>query len=131
MLIEHISKWLPEMIPSFVCIFSGFSDFIRKFIVFSVNLTKIAGESKKRCSFGSILCGKFGPDSWEDEQSSEVVAFSHIYGIFTRNLGEDEPKFDEHIFQRGWFNHQLVSQSQKKKSGVSISCTHFSGGIPY
>ena len=27
--------------------------------------------------------------------------------IFTPKIGEDS-HFDEHIFQRGWFNHQLV-----------------------
>ena len=29
-----------------------------------------------------------------------------IFHIFTPNLGEDEPNLT-HIFQRGWFNHQL------------------------
>ena len=32
---------------------------------------------------------------------------SNIFGIFTPILGE-MIQFDEHIFQRGWFNHQLV-----------------------
>ena len=31
---------------------------------------------------------------------------SNIFGIFTLNLGE-LIQFDEHIFQMGWFNHQL------------------------
>ena len=31
---------------------------------------------------------------------------SNVFGIFTPKLGEDF-QFDEHIFQRGWFNHQL------------------------
>ena len=31
-----------------------------------------------------------------------------IFFIFIPNLGEDS-HFDEHIFQRGWFNHQLVN----------------------
>ena len=30
---------------------------------------------------------------------------SNIF-MFTPKLGEDEPNFDEHIFQMGWFNHQ-------------------------
>ena len=34
-----------------------------------------------------------------------------IFFIFTPNLGEDEPIFDDHIFQRGWFNHQPVKLS--------------------
>ena len=32
---------------------------------------------------------------------------SKIFGIFTPKIGEDEPILI-HIFQRGWFNHQLV-----------------------
>ena len=28
--------------------------------------------------------------------------------IFTPKIAEDEPILIEHIFQRGWFNHQLV-----------------------
>ena len=31
---------------------------------------------------------------------------SNIFGIFTPKMGEDS-HFDEHIFQMGWFNHQL------------------------
>ena len=32
---------------------------------------------------------------------------SNIFGIFTPKIGEDEPILT-HIFQMGWFNHQLV-----------------------
>ena len=32
---------------------------------------------------------------------------SNIFYIFTPKIGEDEPNLT-HIFQRGWFNHQLV-----------------------
>ena len=32
---------------------------------------------------------------------------TQICFIFTPKLGKDEPHFDEHIFQMGWFNHQL------------------------
>ena len=32
---------------------------------------------------------------------------SNIFGIFTPKFGE-MIHFDEHIFQMGWFNHQLV-----------------------
>ena len=32
---------------------------------------------------------------------------SHIFLIFTPKIGE-VIQFDEHIFQMGWFNHQLV-----------------------
>ena len=33
---------------------------------------------------------------------------TQIFFIFTPKIGEDEPIFDEHIFQMDWFNHQLV-----------------------
>ena len=33
---------------------------------------------------------------------------TRIFFVFTPNLGEDDYQFDEHIFQRGWFNHQPV-----------------------
>ena len=33
---------------------------------------------------------------------------SKIFGIFTRIPGE-MIQFDEHIFQMGWFNHQLIN----------------------
>ena len=39
---------------------------------------------------------------------SKVVA-TQILFIFTPNLGE-MIQFDEHIFQTGWFNHQLGSE---------------------
>ena len=32
---------------------------------------------------------------------------TQIFFFFTPNLGEDS-HFDEHIFQRGWFNHHVV-----------------------
>jgi len=32
---------------------------------------------------------------------------ANIFGIFTPKIGEDDSHFDEHMFQRGWFNHQL------------------------
>ena len=35
-----------------------------------------------------------------------MVATSNIFGIFTPKIGE-MIQFDEHIFQMGWFNHQL------------------------
>ena len=34
----------------------------------------------------------------------------YFFGIFTPNIGEDEPILTSHIFQRGWFNHQLVAR---------------------
>ena len=35
------------------------------------------------------------------------VVATHFF-IFTPKIAEDEPILIEHIFQRGWFNHQLV-----------------------
>ena len=42
---------------------------------------------------------------------SNIFSFlSYVGGIFTPNIGEEEPTHcDEHIFQRGWFNRQLVN----------------------
>ena len=36
---------------------------------------------------------------------------SCICFVFTPKIGEDFDHFDEHIFQMGWFNHQLVMVS--------------------
>ena len=35
---------------------------------------------------------------------------SNVFGIFTPNLGE-MIQFDDHIFQMGWFNHQLDNKA--------------------
>ena len=40
-----------------------------------------------------------------------VVVWNVIY--FHPYFGKDEPIFDEHIFQRGWFNHQLEKSSSR------------------
>ena len=32
---------------------------------------------------------------------------SNMVGIFIPKIGEDGTQFDDHIFQMGWFNHQL------------------------
>ena len=32
--------------------------------------------------------------------------FKDFLYVHPEILGEDEPKFDEHFFQMGWFNHQ-------------------------
>ena len=42
---------------------------------------------------------------------TEVVwdVATQIFVFSPRNIGEDS-HFDEHIFQRGWFNQQLVNQ---------------------
>ena len=34
---------------------------------------------------------------------------SNILEVSPRKLGFHDPYFDEHIFQMGWFNHQLVN----------------------
>ena len=36
---------------------------------------------------------------------------SNIFGIFTPKIGEII-QFDEHIFQMGWFNHQLENHKR-------------------
>jgi len=40
--------------------------------------------------------------SFEEGRLLLGVETSHIFGIFTPKLGEDEPNFDKHIFQWGW-----------------------------
>jgi len=35
-----------------------------------------------------------------------------IFYMFTPKIGEDS-HFDEHIFQRGWFNHQPDKESEE------------------
>ena len=46
---------------------------------------------------------------------------SNIFGIFTPKIGE-MIQFDEHIFQMGWFNHQLVKNDPmfSKNNGSSF-----------
>ena len=53
--------------------------------------------------------GGFGGQA---EISSKVVA-TQIFVIFTPEIGE-MIQFDEHFFQLGWFNHQLVMNEVKK-----------------
>ena len=48
-----------------------------------------------------------------------VVATQRFFFIFTRNPGE-MIQFDEHIFQLGWFNHQL-GRENKVQSCISGS----------
>ena len=43
---------------------------------------------------------------WGLGRLHDWLVVSNIFGIFTPKIGEDS-HFDEHIFQRGWCNHQL------------------------
>ena len=40
----------------------------------------------------------------------EYVLFSHLFG--------EDVQFDQHIFQMGWFNHQLVICERVKDLGT-------------
>ena len=59
----------------------------------------------------------YGIQGMYREYPIQVVVASNIFyfhpyvgGIFTPQIGEEEPTHcDEHIFQRGWFNRQLVN----------------------
>ena len=42
------------------------------------------------------------------------VVATQTFFIFTPKIGEDF-QFDEHIFQRGWFNHQLVKVLERDR----------------
>ena len=50
-----------------------------------------------------------------------VVATHFFLGIFTPIFGE-MIQFDEHIFQMGWFNHQLVNAWTLFSQHVVFSC---------
>jgi len=54
-----------------------------------------------RCSNRGIAQGRSKHD-W--------VVVSYIFFIFNPKIGEDEPILT-HIFQMGWFNHQLDDKS--------------------
>ena len=45
-----------------------------------------------------------------------------MFGIFTPNLGEDS-HFDDHIFQMGWFNHQLVILTLPETNNLYLTNT--------
>ena len=50
---------------------------------------------------------RFGSSSnWHNH--SNIRPWFQIFVIFTPEVGEDFPHFDEHIFQMGWFNLHLV-----------------------
>ena len=55
---------------------------------------------------------------------------TQIFFIFTPKIGEDEPNFDEHIFQRGW-NHQLVTLPETHRSSSHLLKWDFWKGILY
>jgi len=86
------------MIRSFVCIFSGFSDSIRKFIVFSVNLTKLL-ENPKMVVFRIDSLWEIWPRFLGRRAIIRGGGNSNILGIFTRNLGEDEPILTSEFFK--------------------------------
>ena len=44
---------------------------------------------------------------------------SNIFGMFTPKIGEDEPILTN-IFQRGWFNHQLVLANNQFLSNLGF-----------
>ena len=55
-----------------------------------------------------------------------------IFFIFTPKIGE-RIQFDEHIFQRGWFNHQQVLYAFMKIPGIFgiFGWYKFCMGIPH
>ena len=42
-----------------------------------------------------------------------------MFLILTPKIGEDY-HFDDHVFQRGWFNHQLDNFFKQKKQKVCL-----------
>jgi len=57
---------------------------------------------------------------WEKKgaKNNDWVVATQIFLFFTPKIGEDV-QFDEHIFQRGWFNHQL-DVIQPKIAGIDL-----------
>ena len=62
--------------------------------------------------------------------------FPIFWKFSPRNLGKMGTHFDEHIFQRGWFNHQLENeklptqkgkQPNKNQSSSVVEIHEFSG----
>ncbi len=51
---------------------------------------------------------KIGELGWNGEITTYLWQLKHFFGIFIPIPGEIFIQFDEHIFQMGWFNHQLV-----------------------
>ncbi len=64
-------------------------------------------------TFQSLVFHKktFG-DSSPVKKRSTKLGGGFKYSLFSPLFGEDF-HFDEHIFQRGWFNHQLEKQPEK------------------
>ena len=69
----------------------------------------------------SYKCGKLGAKKWPKRNGGNGGETTPINGVitwvvatqtffmFTPKIGEDDPIWLEHIFQMGWFNHQLVT----------------------
>ena len=62
-----------------------------------------------------MMPGRF---SKPPENGSLCGGNSNIFGIFNTKIGEDEPILT-HIFQMGWFNHQLVQYCRIAADGPS------------
>ena len=52
------------------------------------------------------------------------VVVSNIFGIFTPKIGKDS-HFHNHIFQMGWFNHQLVVHNFFQRMIIQIDIRLF------
>ena len=61
-----------------------------------------------RTENGDSSCDLFDCPSWKSLEVTWLVA-TQIFFMFIPKIGEDDSHFDEHIFERGWFNHQLVT----------------------
>ena len=57
------------------------------------------------------LGAQFSTEPWLDGGNSNICFFSSL-------LGEDS-HFDEHMFQMGWFNHQLDDYGKKRENIIS------------
>ena len=78
------------------------------------------GERFTRSPVGSSSLVKLKVSEYTSSHNHLGGAFK--YFLFSPLFGEDS-HFDEHIFQRGWFNHQLVMvQSKMGVSPIVVIC---------
>ena len=52
------------------------------------------------------------------------MATQAFFYIFTPKIVENDSQFDEHIFQMGWFNHQLAKDDIIMKDTVPSFLTN-------
>ena len=78
-----------------------------------------------------LLMDKILLTSWHGKYSFFLIGFHTsqlVQEFFHQEYFGKLIQFDDHIFQMGWFNHQL-GVFYKRKAGASPSKSHFSGAL--